>query len=134
MPYYAFPFAEADINRIVVPSNPGSAPPRRPGKKLRVEYLKDSLQQFPHLIRLVDGLQRAGAPLDRFERRCLDADSWHQCLQTCLESQNIPKWLEHGMIGSGPALRKLQPTTPMRHQGFPEETLGKFPAGWMLLA
>ena len=91
MPYYAFPFAEADINRIVVPSNPGSAPPRRPGKKLRVEYLKDSLQQFPHLIRLVDGLQRAGAPLDRFERWCLDADSWHQCLQTCLESQNIPE-------------------------------------------
>ena len=70
-----------------MPSNPGSAPPRRGSKKLRVDHLKEALAEFPHLIRTVAGLQRGGAALDRFERRCLDPEAWRQCLATCLEEQ-----------------------------------------------
>lgn len=72
-----------------MPSNPGTVPPRRAGKKIRVDYLKESLSEFPHLLRLVDGLQRGGTQLDRFERRCLDPIRWEQCLETCLGKDQI---------------------------------------------
>ena len=82
-------FSAKEVNRLLAPSNPGSAPPKKPGKKLRVEYLKESILEFPHLIRSVDGQVRAGNALDRFERRCLNVDAWQTCLQTCLGEARV---------------------------------------------
>ncbi|CAE6948302.1 unnamed protein product [Symbiodinium sp. CCMP2456] len=76
-------FSAADVNRLTVPSNPGAVLPKggkaqAGGKKLRVDFLKESIQLFPNLIRLVAGQTRQGVSLDRFQRRQIDVADWER--------------------------------------------------------
>ena len=84
MLFPAAPF-EADVYRAVVPSNTGIVPtPRKPmpvGRKSRVDVLKQAIKEYPNLIRVVEGIVRNGAPLDRFERRPVELHVWEGLLE-----------------------------------------------------
>lgn len=54
-----------------------------------MECLKEALPACPHLIRAVDGVVRGGSQTGRFERRCLDPNKWHRCLETSVGETRV---------------------------------------------
>ena len=99
----AWASSKGDVNRLAVVSNPGFATvkgaSRHPSeKRLRVDFLKDSIKSFPCLIRQVDGMCRGGATLDRFERRAVDVNKWQACLEDCAQASSASSvfggWLD----------------------------------------
>ncbi|CAJ1432753.1 unnamed protein product [Effrenium voratum] len=98
----------AEVNRAAVAANPGVVPAKkaRPdgSKKLRVDWLRDSVASFPNIIQ-------------RFERRLLDVAEWERCLATCAGEGSFvqifgswPQWQWHDQkewVDPVPELRRL---------------------------
>ncbi|CAJ1431563.1 unnamed protein product [Effrenium voratum] len=103
-----FGTAAAEVNRAAVAANPGVVPAKkaRPdgSKKLRVDWLRDSVASFPNIIQ-------------RFERRLLDVAEWERCLATCAGEGSFvqifgswPQWQWHDQkewVDPVPELRRL---------------------------
>lgn len=73
----------ADVNRLAVRSNPGCVP-RRGGealvRKLRSDWLREAIAEYPHVIRVVPSASGAGQRGHRFERRAVDLGGFEKCV------------------------------------------------------